>query len=187
MGCPEADVLRYGQNIVGGIPVAVERRPVRWIGIRIKRDGDVRLSLPKRRGTLAEAEAFLVPQWGWVVRTRERILAAAAAPRPPLDADGLAALAGLVGELMAEWTARLGEPDVTWTFRNMKTRWGSCNSRRRRITFNTELARMDRERIEYVVVHELTHLEIHGHGPDFRALMDRRLPGWTALRRRLNG
>ena len=41
--------------------------------------------------------------------------------------------------------------------------------------------------MEYVVVHELTHLRAPNHGPAFYALMDARLPGWRQLRRRLNG
>ena len=67
----------------------------------------------------------------------------------------------------------------------MKSLWGSCQWRKRLITLNAELARVPRELVEYVVVHELTHLQAHDHGPRFRALMDERLPGWKALRRRL--
>ena len=68
----------------------------------------------------------------------------------------------------------------------MKSLWGSCHWRRRRITYNTELALAPRELVEYVVVHELTHLQAHDHGPRFHALMDERLPDWAARRRRLN-
>jgi predicted metal-dependent hydrolase len=35
-------------------------------------------------------------------------------------------------------------------------------------------------------VHELVHLIERGHGPRFKALMDRFLPGWRVLRRELN-
>jgi len=70
--------------------------------------------------------------------------------------------------------------------RAMKTLWGSCHIVRRRITYNTELARVPRELVEYVVVHELTHLKVASHGPKFYRLMDARLPGWKELRRRLN-
>ena len=42
-----------------------------------------------------------------------------------------------------------------------------------------------RELVEYVVVHELTHLRAHDHGPAFKAFMDARLPDWRLRRRRL--
>ena len=58
--------------------------------------------------------------------------------------------------------------------------------RKRQITYNAELARVPRELVEYVVVHELTHLKAANHGPRFYALMDERLPGWKLLRRKLN-
>ncbi len=40
--------------------------------------------------------------------------------------------------------------------------------------------------IEYVVVHELTHLKVENHNKLFEALMTQRLPAWRSLRARLN-
>ncbi|MCT6901476.1 MAG: M48 family metallopeptidase, partial [Bifidobacterium sp.] len=51
---------------------------------------------------------------------------------------------------------------------------------------NTDLAWLDPDLLEYVLVHELTHLYEHGHGPGFRARMDRYMPDWTERRHRLN-
>ena len=102
----------------------------------------------------------------------------------------LLTLLGAHGEpdgLMPVWAARLSEPGVSWKLRTMKSQWGSCNWRKRLITLNAELARMARDLVEYVVVHEFTHLQAHDHGPGFRALMDARLPDWRARRRRLSG
>ena len=82
--------------------------------------------------------------------------------------------------------ARLGERDVTWRIRKVKSVWGCCHWRTRYITYNEALAYAPRELVEYVVVHELTHFAVHGHGPAFYALMDARLPGWKELRKRLN-
>jgi predicted metal-dependent hydrolase len=40
--------------------------------------------------------------------------------------------------------------------------------------------------VEYVVVHELTHLRVANHGSDFKALMDARMPDWRERRKALN-
>ena len=40
--------------------------------------------------------------------------------------------------------------------------------------------------VEYVVVHELTHLRVANHGPEFKALMDERMPDWRERRKALN-
>ena len=51
--------------------------------------------------------------------------------------------------------------------------------------YSLDLAREPRELVEYVVVHELTHLRVHDHGPSFQTLMDARLPDWRLRRRQL--
>ena len=67
----------------------------------------------------------------------------------------------------------------------MKSEWGSCIARKRKLLFNLELARVPKECIEYVVVHELTHLAVQNHGPAFKALMTQRLPQWKERRKQL--
>ena len=180
-------MIHSGENIVDGVPVEVERKRVRRTSIRVKPDGRVAVSVPKWGATLAEAESFLRSKWRWVLKVRAEALSRPppAADVPPTDAE-LAALSALLGDLTARWAARLAEPGVTWRLRAMKTLWGSCHIVRRRITYNSDLAKVPRELVEYVVVHELTHLKAANHGPRFYALMDARLPGWQELRRRLN-
>ena len=68
----------------------------------------------------------------------------------------------------------------------MKTKWGSCNPVARTLRLNTELAKKPRECLEYVVVHEMSHLLDPTHGPGFMALMDRRMPNWRETRALLN-
>ena len=172
---------------VGGVPVEVVRKRCRRINLRVDAAGGVHLSVPIRGATLREGEAFLRAKWAWVLKARAKALSRAAVVRRPVTDEEVAALRVLLAELNGLWTARLREPDVAWEVRRVKSVWGCCHWRRRHVTYNAELARAPRELVEYVVVHELTHFAAHGHGPDFCALMDARLPGWRALRRRLNG
>ena len=69
----------------------------------------------------------------------------------------------------------------------MKTKWGSCNRESGHICFNLELSGKHPDLLEYVLVHEMTHLIERGHGERFVALMDTHLPNWRALRDHLNG
>ncbi|MFA5928422.1 MAG: SprT family zinc-dependent metalloprotease [Candidatus Margulisiibacteriota bacterium] len=69
--------------------------------------------------------------------------------------------------------------------RTMKTRWGTCNIRTKKITLNSELAKRPLESIEYVLVHEMVHLLERGHKERFKGYMDRFLPGWKGRRAEL--
>ena len=179
--------LKSGENVIDGVPVRVVRRRGRRINIRILDDGTVRLMVPHWWATLAQGAEFLAAKWGWVLDARAHVLARPPAA-PPIEASDLEVLLleRVLTELHTLWTARLNEPGVTWKLRRMKTLWGVCHFSKRQITYARMLALKPRELVEYVVVHELTHLKVHNHGPAFKTLMDARLPNWRQLRRRLN-
>lgn len=179
-------MLHAGRNEVDGIPVEVTRKRIRRINMRVASDGTVCLSVPKWWATLREGEAFLREKWAWALKVRGKVMARSAVTHAPVTAVEQEALRTLLAELNATWAFRLREFDVTWEIRSVTSFWGSCRWGSRRITYNAELARAPRELVEYVVVHEYTHFKAHNHGPRFYALMDERLPGWQALRRRLN-
>jgi len=179
-------MIHVGENLIDGVPVDVERKRIRRINIRIRPDGRVNLSVPKWWATLRESEAFLRAKWSWVVKARGEVLSRPHIENAPFTKEDRLCLDALIAELHGVWTVRLAEPDVAWKLRKMTTLWGSCHWRKRVITYSAGLARVPRELVEYVVVHELTHLQAHDHGPRFYALMDARLPGWKLLRRRLN-
>ena len=70
------------------------------------------------------------------------------------------------------------------SFRKMKSRWGSCNSRRE-ITLNKQLSFVNRELVDYVVVHELAHLQHMNHSKAFHSLVESYLPNSKHYRQEL--
>ncbi len=84
------------------------------------------------------------------------------------------------------WEEKTGLHPLSWKIRNMKTRWGSCNTRKRTITFNTQLVQADPSFLDYVILHEITHLKVANHGPAFKAVMDEYMPDWRQRRKELN-
>lgn len=179
-------MLHAGDNLIEGVPVEVVRKRVRRIAIHVGADGKVVLTVPRWWATLREGEAFFRSKLRWVKKARDEALKRPQPAKVPVTEAELEALKATLAALQDEWTARLREPGVSWKLRKMSTLWGSCHFRKRVITYNTELALAPRELVEYVVVHELTHLVAHDHGPEFYRHMDARLPDWQALRRRLN-
>ena len=87
--------------------------------------------------------------------------------------------------LVAAWEPILGVKAQKLAYRNMKSRWGSCQPTTGRICINVRLALYPPECLEYVVVHELCHLLVPGHGPEFKELMTRVMPDWKQRRAKL--
>jgi len=84
------------------------------------------------------------------------------------------------------WSARTGLVPSEWTVRDMTSRWGSCNTKTGKITLNLRLVHFPAICLEYVILHELAHLKIPDHGPDFKAILSPYMPDWKARRNLLN-
>jgi predicted metal-dependent hydrolase len=56
---------------------------------------------------------------------------------------------------------------------NQEWRWGSCTPSDRTIRISTRLGREPRWVLDYVIVHELAHLSVHGHNRAFWDLVYR--------------
>lgn len=91
-----------------------------------------------------------------------------------------------VPELIAKWEPVMAVKVGHVFVQRMKTKWGSCNPASRAIRLNTDLAKKPPECIEYIVVHEMTHLLEPTHNARFMALMELFMPEWQHLRRQLN-
>lgn len=91
-----------------------------------------------------------------------------------------------LSSLIEKWEALLGVKASRVFVQRVKTRWGSCNPRKRSIRFNSQLAKKSHECLEYVIVHDLMHLLEPSHNARSHALMDKSMPNWKHLRAELN-
>lgn len=88
-------------------------------------------------------------------------------------------------------SARLEEINSLYNFtyhrvsiRNQKTRWGSC-SRDGNLNFNYRLILLKPEFLDYVITHELCHLQEFNHSPDFWRLVAKVCPDYKRIRKEL--
>lgn len=89
-----------------------------------------------------------------------------------------AQLQALVPALLAKWEPVVGAQAAAWGIKQMKTRWGTCSIRARRIWLSLELSQWPISCLEYVLVHELTHLHERLHTPRFWRLVGQAMPTW---------
>lgn len=89
--------------------------------------------------------------------------------------------------MVNKWENIIGVQVDSVRVKNMKTRWGSCNTKHKRIWINLQLAKKPIECLEYVVVHELVHLLERSHNSVFVKYMYKYLPNWRDRKNLLNG
>jgi predicted metal-dependent hydrolase len=73
--------------------------------------------------------------------------------------------------------ARAGTRYRGLTIRGQRTRWASCSSTAA-MSFNWRLLLAPEAVLEYVVEHEVCHIEVMDHSPRFWALLESRVPDW---------
>ncbi len=79
-----------------------------------------------------------------------------------------------------KFSPRIGRKIARVRVRKMQTRWGSCNHAKGYLNFSLSLIERDRRFVEYVVLHELSHLVHANHGADFYALIAQIMPDFRA-------
>jgi predicted metal-dependent hydrolase len=140
-------------------------------------DVEVRRSRRRRRTVSAYREdgrtVVLIParftkaeERQWVATMLDR-LAAGDRRRSPSDAE----LTVRADELSRRYLGGLAKPvSIRWVD-NQQTRWGSCTPADGTIRISTRVRGMPGYVLDYVVLHELAHLIVPGHGKDFWSLV----------------
>jgi predicted metal-dependent hydrolase len=136
--------------------VEVTRSPKRRKSVSAHLVGDtLRLAIPSWMSTADEER--------WIDEMSRRFLRKTSADRfdLPRRARSLAQRHGLPTPAEIRWAS------------DMTTRWGSCTPATRTIRLSDRLASYPEWVVDYVIVHELAHLVVHGHDDEFWSLVRR--------------
>jgi predicted metal-dependent hydrolase len=77
---------------------------------------------------------------------------------------------GLFKKRTRDWAARLDVSIRALTVRKMRNKWASCSTAGR-LTFDEAVLVMPRDLQDYVIVHELLHVQVPNHGKLWKSLM----------------
>jgi len=154
-----------------------------WIERRRRAVARVALEIARTPGTVPYlGESLrLVPEPG---RTRvhcrgDALLVPAGDPRPALERWYRRRAKAEIGPRLDAATKRAGSRYTGLTIRGQRTRWASCSSTGA-MSFNWRLLLAPPEILDYVVEHEVCHLEVMDHSPRFWRLLASRSPNWRA-------
>ena len=179
---------RKTTELAGYTARIVRRRGMRSIRLRVEGDGSLVVSAPPS-ATLAEMRDAVTRNESWIERQRERLSASPMAQAAYASEEDKRAWRVLVEAavplLLETWEPIIGVRVKKLAFRNMKSRWGSCQPLTGRVCINTRLALYPPRCLEYVVVHELVHMLEPSHNARFHELMDGFLPDWRERRKLL--
>jgi predicted metal-dependent hydrolase len=192
---PRARRVRVSVESDGSVEVVLPRRAPE----REARDAVRELAgwIARRRRALARAAAEVARPEGTVPflgeplalvaepgRTRvhrrgDVLLVPAGDPRPALERWYRRMARTEFAARLDAACARAGTSHAGLTIRGQRTRWASCSSTGA-MSFNWRLLLAPEPVVDYVVEHEVCHLEVLDHSPRFWALLESRVPDWRA-------
>lgn len=170
---------------VADLDIVLRRKWIRTLRLTVKPDGIVHVSAPLLMPN-AMIEAFILERLDWIHRAQERAVNQPKRVLHEVTPEQQQALVNYLQEAVPRWCRIMEEEPVEIRIRNMKSQWGNCRWRERRITFNLQLALVPHELVDYIIVHELAHLQVQNHGPLFHERVQRFIPDEKVRRRTLN-
>ena len=179
---------------IGGRAVIVEfeRKRVKNINVRVRRDGSLYASMPYWV-SYAEAERFIVSKASFFKKALEDTARRNEAEESwkNIDVESVEKLKSLIKELIDLHMPYFASRGVKYPSKVMighyRSFWGECMNKRGVLKFSTRLAEKDRSLVEYVVVHELAHFLMPNHSEAFWNIVGSIIPDYKVRRKILNG
>lgn len=189
--------------VIENIPITFTRKKIRNINLRIvEPNGEVKVSAPMLT-SMSRVEKFIRDRKDWILSAQQKVIERSNSKQIfknqlfdncNSDKEIKEKKKWCEQELLMQakpyfdkWELQTGlRPDkivVRWP----KTLWGTCDKQNKKIMLNGRLVAMDKRFLDYVVLHELTHLKYSNHGENFKNFMTKFMPNWKELRRELNG
>ena len=160
-----------------------ELRP--WIERRLHEAGRALAQISERGGTLPYLGVALTlvrePHRQRVRRQSDLLLIPTGEAAPAIERFYRRCARQEVSERLERACARTGHPYTTLTIRSQRTRWASCSASGA-MSFNWRLLLAPERVLDYVVWHEVCHLQVLDHSPRFWALLERHWPSWRSER-----
>lgn len=191
---------------MNSLSIQYERKKVKYISLKMKRDGRMVVTFPMEMA-MATAKRWVETKESWIkekMASRKASYGSYYAYHQerqviPLWGNWVPApwqkgtkewsekdarlwyrhqLEQIIGARISYWENVLGINGIRWQLRWMVSRWGSCMPSKKKITLHIGLAMFPMPCLDYVIVHELAHIEIPRHDRLFYAKIKQVMTDW---------
>ncbi len=169
------------------IPYTLKRfKKSKSLKLKIRADGEVLVTAPTRLPKII-IETFVREQSDWII---EKLNHLNSLPEPHIKTHKRDYIKykeearTLVLQMIEEINAHYKFAFKTIAIRDQKTRWGSCSAKKN-LSFNYKIALIPKKFTEYIVAHELCHLQEMNHGPRFWKLVEETIPNYIDIQNEL--
>jgi len=157
------------------------------LALEITKDCRVLVRAPLRTPEIL-IDAFVERHAAWITKHLERQRQRVASAPPSPTAEEIEALKAkaraVLPEKVAYWSQRMGVIPSGLKITSAQKRYGSCSGKNS-LCFSCFLMRYPEDAIELVVVHELCHILVKNHSPQFYALLEQYLPDYKERKKLL--
>lgn len=154
------------------------------VSIEISREARLIVRAPLKMRS-ADIDAFVESKRAWIEKHLLEVKKKLESAPPKLTADQISELKKYAKRIIplkaARFATLMGVKYNNIAFRNQKTRYGSCSGKKN-LNFNIAIMLMPEEIIDYVIVHELSHLKEMNHSDKFWKEVERVLPDYKRRR-----
>lgn len=180
--------LSYKQLNFKDLTINFAKSRCRTMHITIKQDGNIFYVVPYG---VKEDEAikFLDERYDWIKKSLVKMKEKASdddgnnilLDTKRLNKEEKKALLIKIGEYVEKYENLLKVTVNKYSLRLMRTMWGSCSTKTRNIRFNEKLYYKNDRFIEYIVLHELTHILVPNHSKRFYNIIKKYMPDYKAV------
>ncbi len=177
-------IKHQGQELIFNIK---RRARLRYVRLSIDRTGTLTLTAPKSYPFFL-LKLFITNKWSWIIEKTEQkknSQSLLAIKHTKEEINHYKKLTkNLVLERLEYYRQFYGFSFKKIAVRDQKSRWGSCSSRGN-LNFNYRLSLLPPELADYIIVHELCHLQEMNHSRSFWQLVAQTQPNYKHLKKAL--
>ena len=174
--------LNYKKIIYKNVIINFARSYTKSLHLSIRNGGEVYYVVPYWV-TKENIYSFLDEKLDWIIKKVDIYKNIKEEIDADITKEELKILKEKIDQYIKKYEPLLSVNVEKYSFRKIKTLWGSCTFKKRTIRFNKNLAKKSDKFIEYIVLHEMTHILVPNHSKKFYDIIKKYMPDYKKIKK----